>query len=451
MPLPPGPRPRVPGALALALALDRARVIRRMAAEHGDVAGFTIGAQPVVVLSHPHHVRDLLVTNARLVAKGRGLEQAKRLLGEGLLTSEGETHLRQRRLAQPAFHRERVAAYGETMIAYAEREADRWRDGETLEAATAMTRLTLAIAARTLFDADVEGEAAELGAAISDAVRAFDVVLLPFGDWLERLPIPALRRFEGARARLDATIYRIVAERRREGGDRGDLLSMLLLARDEDGGPGMTDLQLRDELMTLFLAGHETTANMLTWTWHLLGTHPDVERRLHAELDAVLDDRRPTAADAARLPYARQVLAESMRLYPPAWIIGRRALAPYPVAEWELAPGTLLLASQLVVHRDARWWPDPERFDPDRWAPGADAGRPRFAYFPFGAGTRVCIGEQFAWTEGVLVLATIARRWRLRPLDRTPPGLRPSITLRPRGPVRMRAERRAARGAGRGD
>ena len=440
--LPPGPRPRLPGVLPLALARDRVRVFRRLAAEHGDVAGFTIGRQPIVLLSHPNQIRDLLVTNARLVAKGRGLEQAKRLLGEGLLTSEGELHLRQRRLAQPAFHRERIAGYGETMIAYAEREAERWRDGETLEAATAMTRLTLAIAARTLFDADVEGEAAELGAAITDAVRAFDVVLLPFGEWLERLPIPAIRRFDRARARLDATIYRLVAERRREGTDRGDLLSMLLLARDEDGGPGMTDLQLRDELMTLFLAGHETTANMLTWTWHLLGTHPDVERRLHAELDAALGGRPPTAGDVARLPYARQVIAESLRLYPPAWILGRRALAPYPVAGFTLPPGTLLFASQLVVQRDGRWWPDPERFDPDRWAPGAEAERPRFAYFPFGAGTRVCIGEQFAWTEGVLVLAAIARRWRLRPLDPTPPAMRPSITLRPRGPVRMRVERR---------
>jgi cytochrome P450 len=311
-----------------------------------------------------------------------------------------------------------------------------------------MTRLTLAIAARTLFDADVEGEAAELGAAISDAVAAFELVLLPWGELLERLRVPAVRRFERARARLDATLHRIVAERRREGTDRGDLLSMLMLARDEDGGPGMSDLQLRDELMTLFLAGHETTANMLTWTWHLLGTHPDVERRLHAELDAALGDRPPTAEDAARLPYARQVLAESLRLYPPAWILGRRALAPYPVAGWELPPGTLLFASQLVVHRDARWWPDPDRFDPDRWAPGADAGRPRFAYFPFGAGTRVCIGEQFAWTEGVLVLAAIARRWRLRPVDPTPPPMRPSITLRPRGAVRMLVEPRSVeRGA----
>ena len=424
------------------MARDRLGTLSRLAAEYGDVARLTIAGRHVVLLSHPDLVRDVLVTHHRMFAKGRGLEQAKRLLGNGLLTSEGELHRRQRRLVQPAFHRERIAAYAATMAAYAEREAARWVDGATMDVADAMMRLTLAIAGKTLFDADVEDEAREIGAAITTAIAAFEFALLPFGDQLERLPFSPRRRFERARDRLDATIYRLVAERRRDALDRGDLLSMLIQARDTEADGGrMTDAQLRDELMTLFLAGHETTANLLTWTWHLLAAHPEAEHRLHAEVDAVLGDRAATADDVPRLPYVRQVLAESMRLFPPAWVIGRKPLQPYPVEGYEAPAGSLVLVSQYIVHRDPRWWPAPERFDPSRWGPEAVADRPRFAYFPFGAGTRVCIGEQFAWTEGALVLATLARRWRLRALPGERPALQPSITLRPRGGLRMRVER----------
>jgi cytochrome P450 len=444
-PLPPAPRHRYPGQHALALARDRLGFFRRVAAEQGDVARVTIAGRHVVLLSHPDLVRDLLVTHQRQMVKGRGLEQAKRLLGEGLLTSEGEFHLRQRRLAQPAFHRERIAGYAATMVDYADRHGARWRDGQPVDAAQEMMRLTLAIAGKTLFDVDVETEAAEIGAAVSTAISAFNFSLLPFSERLERLPFSPLKRFERARDRLDRTIYRMIAERRAEGAhDRGDLLSMLLAARDTEGdGGGMTDRQLRDEVMTIFLAGHETTANLLTWTWHLLAQHPDVERRLHAEVDAALGDRLPTAADLPGLGYVRQVIAESMRLYPPAWVVGRRNLVPYRVRGYEVPAGALLLASQFIVHRDQRWWPDPERFDPDRWAPDAPADRPKFAYFPFGAGTRICIGEQFAWTEGILVLATLARHWRLRPAPDQRIALDPSITLRPKFGMRMVVERRA--------
>jgi len=443
LPLPPGPRARWPGQFAVAMARDRLGTIAALARDHGDVACLRVLGRPVVLLSHPDHVRDVLVTHNRLFVKGRGLEQARRLLGNGLLTSEGEFHLRQRRLAQPAFHRERIAGYADTMVAYAARVGSQWRDGETLDVGAAMMRLTLAIAGKTLFDADVEAEAQELGAAITTAIGAFEFALLPFSERLERLPLTPLRRFQQARDRLDRTIFRLIAERRGDARDRGDLLSMLIAARDAEHDDGrMTDEQLRDELMTIFLAGHETTANLLTWTWHLLAAHPEVERRVHAEVDAVLGDRPATAADVPRLGYVRQALAESMRLYPPAWVIGRKPLQPYRVGDWEAPAGCLVLTSQYVVHRDPRWWPAPERFDPDRWAPDAPQPRPRFAYFPFGAGTRVCIGEQFAWTEGALVLATLARRWRLRAEPGPPPRLRASITLRPRDAIRMRVEGR---------
>jgi len=276
---------------------------------------------------------------------------------------------------------------------------------------------------KTLFDADIEGQAHEIGDALSASIAAFNFMTLPMGELLMRLPFPAVRRFEKARDRLDATIYRMITERRASGEDRGDLLSMLLLAHDTEGdGGGMSDVQLRDEAMTLLLAGHETTANALSWTWYLLSRNPDVEARLHAEVDA-LNGALPTAADLARLPYTRAVIAESMRIFPPAWVIGRTALVDYPVRDRVIRKGSLVLVSQWVTHRDPRWWDDAESFTPERWLGGTggqEVGKSggqrggRFAYFPFGAGTRVCIGEQFAWMEATLALATFAQRWRLR-------------------------------------
>jgi cytochrome P450 len=304
-----------------------------------------------------------------------------------------------------------------------------------------MTALTLAIVGKTLFGADVEGEAAEIGAALTASVEAFPLANMPFSEILEKLPIPAALRFRRARRRLDATIYRMIAERRAAPGDRGDLLSMLLLATDTEGdGGGMSDLQLRDEAMTLFLAGHETTANALTWSLHLLSRHADAETRALAEVDALGAD--PRAEDLPRLPWIRAVLAESMRLYPPAWILGRRAKEAFDVGDFRIPARTIVLTSQFLVHRDARWWPRAEEFLPERWLdPTATAARPKFAWFPFGAGTRVCVGEQFAWMEGVLVLATILRRWRLRPAQ-PQPALDALITLRPRGGLRLTPFRR---------
>jgi cytochrome P450 len=256
-----------------------------------------------------------------------------------------------------------------------------------------------------------------------------------------------MRRFQQARERLDATIYRMIAERRRSGAgqlaERGDLLSLLIAARDEEGdGTGMTDEQLRDEAMTIFLAGHETTANALTWTWYLLSQHPAVEAELQAEVDAVLNGRLPTAEDYPRLRYTEMVLAEAMRLYPPAWIIGRRALNDYCINGYHVPARALLLMSQFITHHDARWFPEPDRFDPLRWTPEAKEARPKFSYYPFGGGNRVCIGEQFAWMEGVLVLATLARVWRLRLVAGHPVELQPIVTLRPKHGMAMVLERR---------
>lgn len=435
--LAPGPKQVFPVINLFRFQRQRLAFLQQINREYGDVAFFYFGSQPMVLLNDPEAIRDVLVTHGKNFMKGEGLQRAKRLLGEGLLTSEGEVHLRQRRMMQPAFHRQRIAGYAATMVEYAARTGDRWQPGTQLDIAREMMRLTLGIAGKTLFDADVEGEADEIGNALSEAMTQFNRLTLPFAQLLERLPLPALRKFDQARARLDATIYRIIAERRqrfeKSGEDRGDLLSMLLAARDTEGdGTGMSDEQLRDEAMTIFLAGHETTANALTWTWYLLAQHPEVEANLHAELEQVLNGKLPTAEDYGRLRYTEMVFAEAMRLYPPAWIIGRRALQDYSINGYHVPARTIILMSQFVTHRDARWFPEPERFDPERWTTAMKETRPKFSYFPFGGGNRVCIGEQFAWMEGVLVLATLAQNWRMRLLAGHVAELQPSVTLRPK-------------------
>lgn len=444
---PPVPRNKRAGSRLfdlLAFRRDPLKFLTRIAREHGDIVHFRMGPQHVLMLNHPDLIKDALVTRADYFHKGRALQRAKRLLGEGLLTSEGEPHRRQRRLAQPAFHRKRIESYGAVMVDYAARTASHWHDGETLDITHEMMRLTLAIVSKTLFDAEVESEADEIGDALTQILELFQMLLLPYSEYLERLPLPVNRRFAASRAKLDSVIYRIINERRASGADRGDLLSMLLLAQDEEGDMGgMTDVQLRDEALTIFLAGHETTANALSWTWYLLAQNPEAEARLHAELDAVLPDgRMPTVEDLPELRYTEMVLAESMRLYPPAWVVGRLAIKDYAVGDYVAKEGTLILMSQYVMHRDPRFFPDPLRFDPERWTPEAKEARPQYAYFPFGGGARRCIGEGFAWMEGTLLIAAIARRWRMRLVPGHIVVEHPRITLRPKHGIHVTMEER---------
>jgi cytochrome P450 len=443
LPDPPGPSPRGSYLRVLRFGRDPVAAISRLQARWGDVAMTHLGRRRMYVLSHPDLVRDVLVTHNRNFTKSFALQKARVLLGEGLLTSEGDFHLRQRRLSQPAFHRDRITAMAGTMVRYAEDAADRWRPGMEVDATREMNRLTLAIAGMTLLGVDVESEADEIGRALTDALGLFDRLHNPLAPLLDRLPVPGTLRMRRARERLDATIYRAIAERRAAVEARDDLLGMLLAARDEEGdGGGMTDLQLRDELLTLFLAGHETTANALAWTWHLLALHPQAEARLHDELRTVLAGRAPAAADYGALPYTRAVLAESMRLRPPAWAVGRQPLRDFAAGGYRVRAGSIVLTSPWILHHDPRWWgADVEAFRPERWMqPDFEASLPRFAYFPFGGGPRKCIGEGFAWMEGVLALATLARRWRLRhAVPATDVVARPGITLRAVG-LRMRVE-----------
>ncbi len=446
---PPGPRQMIPLSGLLAYRKGPLPFFQNLAAQYGDISYFRLGPQEAFFLNHPDYIKDVLITNHQRFHKGLALQRAKRLLGEGLLTSEDEFHRRQKRLAQPAFHRARIASYAGVMTDYALQTRARWHDGDKVDVSEEMMRLTLGIVGKTLFDADVVSDAKEVGEAMTVVMDLFNTITIPFFELLQKLPLPQLRRFDAAKAKLDAIIYRLIEERRRSGADRGDLLSMLLLAQDTEGdGGAMTDEQLRDELMTIFLAGHETTANALTWTWYLLSQNPEAEAALHEEIDRVLQGRLPEFEDVAELKYTEMVLAESMRLYPPAWAIGRMSLEDFEIGGYTVPKKSLVLMSQFVMHRDPRYFAKPLDFDPMRWTPEARESRPQFSYFPFGGGPRRCIGEGFAWMEGILLIATIAQQWQMRLVPNHPVALKPVITLRPKHGMRMSLTRRQAAGAG---
>jgi len=452
----PGPSTWLPGGAYWAFRKDPLAFFTDTARTYGDLAGFRFGPQKVYLVSRPEWVEDILVKSAGKFGKGIALERAKVLLGNGLLTAAGQEHLLHRRMIQPLFHRQHVQSFADTFV----RHAARWRDqvtpGADLDMTKEMSGLTLGIIGETMFSSDVQGDADEVREALTDAVSNFAYAFIPGLNYLQKLPLPIFIKVRKARERLDRVIHRVIAERR--AGDAGaskdaplrpDLVSMLLAARDPENpnAGGMSDTQIRDEAMTIFLAGHETTANAMAWTWHLLGTAPEVEGRLHAELTAVLDGRLPTVEDVPKLEWTRAIISESMRLFPPAWTMGRRVLEDHAIGDHTVEKGSLVILSQWVVHRDPRWWNEPEAFNPERWisdsrlpAPGS---RPKYSYFPFGGGTRVCIGEAFAWTEAILLLATIAQRWRFTRGRHPLPTTEPRITLRPKG-LKMSAVARSA-------
>jgi cytochrome P450 len=413
-----------------------------LAEKYGEAAHYKLGRQHVVFLNHPDYIREVLVVQNQNFIKERTGRRMKILVGNGLITSEGKFHKTQRALSQPAFHRQRIARYGETMVEHALRYREGWRDGQTLELSSEMMHLALGIVAKTLFDTDVVKEVAEISANVNSIMALYDfLVVLPYAEGLQYWPLPGVSRFRKARTRLDAVVYQMIEDHRRDAVDRGDLLSMLLAARYEDGTP-MPDQQLRDEVMTIFLAGYETIANALAWTWYLLSQNPEAERKLHEEIDSVLQGRVPETVDLSNLRYTEMVLAESMRLYPPVWAMGRQAVSDVVIGPYYLPEGTTMVLMQYVMHRNPIYFPDPLRFDPERFTPEAKVSRPRFSYFPFGAGTRQCIGEAFAWMEGVLILAAIAQKWRfsLVPGHRAEPL--PLVTLRPKYGMKMIAHER---------
>ncbi len=425
----------------LAFRADPPGFLLEMAARYGDLVYLKAGQQEFYLLNHPDLVEEVLVRRHKSFMKGPAVQATRAILGNGLLTSEDGYHLRQRRLIQPIFHRQRIEGYGQSMVRYAAEMAERWQAGAAFNVTEAMMALTMSIVGKTLFGTEVESEAAAVGQAMQTLTDAFAQVNGPLGRFYQAFRLAPVRRAEQARERLITIMVRLVAEHRAQG-DQGDLLSMLLAAREEDGGAAMNDEQVRDEAMTLFLAGHETTANALNWTWYALSQNPTAEASLHAELDAALAGRLPTPQDLPRLPYTRMVLSEAMRLYPPVWVIGRAAREDVEVGGYIVPRGATLITSQWVLHHDARYYPEPFAFKPERWTPEAQARRPKFAYFPVCGGPPLCNCEQIAWMEGILLLATIGQRWRLRLAPGQRVELRPTITLRPKYGLVMVPERR---------
>lgn len=442
---------------------------------YGNIAHYRFMGTSIIFINEPEYIQEILINQASSFVKERTVRRMKVLLGEGLITSDDPIHKRQRKIAAPAFHRQRIAAYADKIVAIAAHTRDRWQPGETIDIAAASMSLSLEIVARTLFDTEVTADVRSINDEVNLIMGLYNLIVsLPRLESYLHWPLPGVSKFRHSRDRLNRIVERIIRQRREEmsadpaRADRGDLLSMLIASRYEAEDPrtsseGMSDEQIRDEVLTIFLAGYETVANALAWTWYCLSQNPAAEATLHAELDTVLGinsgapcstqlhrvdhgdthfspptHRLPTLADYPSLRYTEQVFAESMRLYPPAWAMGRRSTRPVTLGPYSIPAGAHFFFSQYIMQRSAEHFPDPLRFDPMRHTPEAKAARPKFAYFPFGGGGRQCIGESFAWMEGVLALATIASRWRLEYLGTTPPVPQAKITLRPRDPLVMR-------------
>jgi cytochrome P450 len=478
---PPGPTNKIPGKLIRQFIHDPIKALSDISQKYGDISYFKLGPkQHVYLINNPDYIEKVLIYDHRNFKKGKRLQAAKALLGEGLVTSEGDLHNRQRRLIQPIFHPRQIMAYAKIMTDYTIRLRDRWKKEDILDISQEMMQLTLGIICKSVLNYDVESEAKQLGKALTTTRNYSKRLQSPIGQVLDKIPIlPAPRGAREAKKELDSLVYRLISERRHQqesdnnnNSGHDDLLSRLLQAQDSNlTGPAassngggaesspsslkgkMSDKQARDEVMTIFIAGHETTANALTWTFYLLSQYPDVEKKLHDEIDSVLgatesrngnpgSNKVPTAEDIPKLQYAEKVLRESMRLYPPVWTMGRYVENDYHVGEYTIPAGSSILMSQYVMHHDPRYYEEPEHFNPDRWTAKFKTDLPRFSYFPFGGGIRGCIGEPFAWMEGILIIATIAQKWTMRLVPGQRIKLDPAITLRPKYGMKMKLIRR---------
>ena len=438
---PPGPKPHfLIGNFPLG-SRDPLAVLTLWARQFGDIFYYRAGWINVFFLNHPDYIESVLVTNHRNFIKDRVMRNSRWFFGDGLLTSEGAQWMRQRRLSQPAFHRERIATYARTMTDYAEEMVGAWKQRETRDIHQEMMRLTVRIVVKVLFNVAVTEECEQVSTALNLLMQQGTGGKMILPAFIRYLPIPAVLRVRHAVRQLDEIVYGIIGNRRRSEPDAGDLLSVLLQTEDEDGSR-MSDRQLRDEVMTFLLAGHETTALSLSWIWYLLSQHPKVEEKLHRELGQILNGRAPKVEDLARLPYSEKVVKEAMRLYPPAWGLGRTAVNDCEIGGYHVPAGANVVMSQWIMHRDPRFYCHPEDFDPDRWSGESSRHLPKFAYFPFGGGPRLCIGASFALMEVTLLLATIAQRFQLRLIAGYPVVPTPSITLRPKNGITMMVLRR---------
>jgi cytochrome P450 len=423
----------------------------------GRIAHYRFLGTTIVFVNDPEWINEILVNQVGSFVRERTLVRMKILLGEGLITSDDPIHMRQRRIAAPAFHRQRIVGYAGQIVANAQAARDGWEEGSEIDIADQMMQLSLHIVAKTLFDSEVTPEVLRVRDEVNTIMGLYNfLIAFPMLESVLHWPIPGVMQFRRSRARLDGVVASMIASRRglsrEELEGRGDLLSMLMSARDEvaeggavGDGAGMNDVQVRDEILTIFLAGYETVANALTWTWYLLSQNPAIADKMYAEVAAVLGvgdaARAATVEDYPRLKYTEMVFAEAMRLYPPAWAMGRRSTKAVELGEYRIPPGSHFFFSQYVMHRSEEFWDRPEEFRPERHTAEAKAERARFVYFPFGGGRRQCIGEGFAWMEGVFSLATIAQRWKLRFVPKYPVVPQAKITLRPKFPMMMRVEK----------
>jgi cytochrome P450 len=472
---PPGPTHKIPGKLLRQFVRDPINTLSNIAREYGDISYFKLGREHVYLINNPDYIEKVLIYDHRNFKKGKRLQTAKAILGEGLVTSEGDFHNRQRRLIQPIFHPKQIMMYGSTMADYAARMRDGWNDGSTVDISQEMMHLTLSIICKSVLDYDVESEAQQVGKALTTVRNYSKRLQSPIGQVLDKISIlPAPKKAHEAKNELDSLVYVIISGRRKQeesGSNKilNDLLTRLLEAQDSNPGQVRSDFatststststsisrstdgkmsnkQVRDEVMTIFIAGHETTANALTWTFYLLSQHRDIEKKLQDEIDSVIGHRSgnnvvskiPSVDDIPKLQYTENVLIESMRLYPPVWTMGRYVENDYPVGEFTIPAGSSVLMSQYVMHHDARYYENSEKFNPERWTDEFRTHLPRFSYFPFGGGIRGCIGEPFAWMEGILIIATIAQKWTMNLAKDQRIKLDPAITLRPKYGMKMK-------------
>jgi cytochrome P450 len=444
---PPGPSEILPYTSARQFLRDPIKMLIKLST-YGDISHLKFGKQHVYLLNNPRYIEEVLITNYKNFIKSKGLQISRRLLGNGLVTSEGEYHDKQRHLIQPTFYPKQIKIYGDVMLKYAQQTSDRWQDGTIIDIHKEMTKLTSAIICKAVLGYDANLEVDDVGDALLTCMEYFNRLLMPFGELIEKIPIfPINKGFQQAKKKLDTLVLNMI-EQHRESIDknieRNDLLYTLLEVQDQEAGiKKMTDEQLKDEVMTIFLAGHETTANTLTWTLYLLAEHQQIGLGLENELKSVLGTKKYlTMVDLPKLEYTKKIITESLRLYPPAWALGRQVIKDYKVEKYSIPAGSIILMSQYVMHRDKRYFYDPENFLPERWTDEFKKRLPKFSYFPFGGGIRGCIGEPFALMEAMIIIATIWRKWDMQLEPSQKIALKPLITLRPKYGMRMRISRR---------
>jgi cytochrome P450 len=440
--LPPGPTSMIPFGNVFGFRKNSLEFLKKASAEYGDIVHFKMGPLRIVLLNHPTYIREILTSQSANFVKGRPLELAKEILGEGLLTSEGELHKQQSRIIQPAFHLRMMEAYAPAMTEYSDRLMASWEDGQEVDMLQEMIRMSTAIAGKTMFNIDIEKDAPEINLALDDIMSLFGRITMPFAEVLLKLPLPSTKKFYNAKERLDKTIYGIIDERRKDPLENGDLLSLLLKAQLDEKGTGMSNVQIRDEALTLLLTAFDTTSLALTWTWYLLSQNPEFEEHLYKEIDEVLQGRTPTIEDYSKLPYTKKIFEESMRIYPPIYIIARESINEFSIGDYVVPGGAIILASPYLIHHDPRFHPNPEKFDPEGFAQRLESSNSKYEYFPFSVGPRSCIGQHYAMLEGVLVLAAIAQKWKLRTIPGQKVQMEQLLNLRPKNGLQMTVHKR---------